>query len=93
MGEYLMVENNFGFVLMFPCYVNIKEQNINVYVDRETSEPDQKLFPLSDTLPSQPILGSFTKKNLQGLIKNSVVFPGVIKKKSCEISKDLGFRS
>ena len=83
--------DNFLVWCCFPVNVNIKEQNFNVYVDREASAPDQNLFPLSDTLPSQPVLGSSRKKYLQGLIKNNGVFPGVIKKKSSEISRDLGF--
>ena len=45
---------------------NIRKK-INGYIDRETSGPDQKLFSLSDTLSSQPILVSSRKKNLQGL--------------------------
>ena len=51
------------------------------YIDRETSAPDQKHFSPAYTLPSQPILGSFRKKKLHGLIKNNVEFSlGVIKK-------------
>ena len=33
-----------------------------------------------------------SKWNFQGLIKNNMELPGVIKKKSCEISRGLEFR-
>ena len=47
---------------------------------KHQSAPDQQHFSPSDTLPSQPKLGSSRKKKIQGLIKNNVEFPGVIKK-------------
>ena len=58
--------------LINPCkFFFLEEHNIkkkiNGYIDRESSQPDQKPFSLSDTLLSQPIVGSSRKKNLQGL--------------------------
>ena len=39
------------------------EKKIKGYIGKETSGPDQKLFSLSDTLPSTPAnIGLFQKK-------------------------------
>ena len=75
---------------MFPANVNIKILFFNVYINRETSAPDQKYFPLSDTreylrweisweISSQLILGSSRKKKLQGLVKHNVEFENIFK--------------
>ena len=74
-----------GLVLMFLVNVNIKILFFNVYINRETSAPDQKNFPPSDPreymrweISSQLILGSSRKKN-QGLVKNNVEFESIFK--------------
>ena len=46
----------------FPVIVNIEILFFNVYINRETSAPDEKHFPPLDTLSSQLILSSSRKK-------------------------------
>ena len=57
-----------------------------IYIDRETSAPDQKHFLPSYTFPSQPILGFSKKKNWHGLIQNNKEFSEVIKKNHVKLT-------
>ena len=51
----------------FPVIVNIEILFFNVYINRETSAPDEKYFPPLDTLSSQLILSSSSKIFFAGI--------------------------
>ena len=51
----------------FPVIVNIEILFFNVYINRETSAPDEKHFPPLDTLSSQLILSSSRKNVFAGI--------------------------
>ena len=63
----------------FPINVIIEILFFNVYINRETSAPEEKYFAPLDTLSSQLILSSSSKFFLQGLTKNNLEFENIFK--------------